>query len=193
MFTTYKNKLLLLAIILQLGILLAMYVQAQYPLYNGTEVVVAVKPVDPRSLFRGNYARLSYNISSVNIDPKLAVLPQTNKPNPRIFYNVVVYTTLKKTSSGIYEAQEMLLDKPSSGLFLRGRLHSHTKLTQAQPKATIKYGIEAFFAPKKRALEIEASTSWLANTKADQPPALVTLMISKSGRAAIKHLEVLHP
>ena len=33
------------------------------PLWTGKEIRVKVVPVDPRSLFRGNYARLNYDFS----------------------------------------------------------------------------------------------------------------------------------
>ncbi len=188
--STYKKWLLLIAIIFQAGILLGMYLQAQYPLWNGVEIKVAVKPVDPRSLFRGNYALLNYSISTVSIDPKLAMLAKTDKPNPRIIENMVVYTRLQKQPNGLYEAIDMQLNKPETGLFIRGRLQSHSKLTAKHPEATIKYGIEAFFAPKKRALEIENSARWRANSNKNHPPAIVTLMLSKSGKGAIKSLQI---
>lgn len=182
---------LLVAIFLQLFILVSLYLKAQYPLWVGSEVKIAVEPVDPRSLFRGNYAHLNYSISNAKINQKDLINSKTGKLNPRIFYNAVVYTRLKKNKSGLYEAIDVVLDKPQAGLFIRGRIRNKTPIKTTQTKTNIEYGIEAFFAPKKRALEIQDSVRWRANADTNKPPAIVTLMISRSGYGAIKDLEVL--
>ena len=54
---------LIAAVALQLLVLIGMQVSAALPLWTGTEVRVRTVPVDPRSLFRGNYARLGYEFS----------------------------------------------------------------------------------------------------------------------------------
>ena len=51
------------AVLLQLMVLSGMLVLAAMPLWTGKEIRVKVVPVDPRSLFRGNYARLNYDFS----------------------------------------------------------------------------------------------------------------------------------
>ncbi len=51
---------LVTAIIFQGLILIGMYVSAAMPQWTGTEIRVSTIPVDPRSMFRGHYARLNY-------------------------------------------------------------------------------------------------------------------------------------
>ena len=60
------------AIFAQVLLLGGMVARAAYPLWAGQEVRVKTTPVDPRSLFRGNYARLGYSFSQVSrrIDQK---------------------------------------------------------------------------------------------------------------------------
>jgi uncharacterized membrane-anchored protein len=56
---------LVIIICFQVVILLCVYLNAVTPLWSGREIKLATVPVDPRSLFRGNYARLRYHISDI--------------------------------------------------------------------------------------------------------------------------------
>ena len=62
-------------------------------------------------------------------------------------------------------------DRPAGGVFLRGRLAA------IFPSYRIKFGIEAFFAPKEKALALE---------KYLRGGGIAILMVSDSGRAALK-------
>lgn len=59
-----------LAIILlfQTAVLLFMIGMNQWTLKTGTPVVLETQPVDPRSLFRGDYVRLNYKIGTLRLD-----------------------------------------------------------------------------------------------------------------------------
>jgi uncharacterized membrane-anchored protein len=57
----------LMAIAFQIVVLAGEYLGAVYPLWTGQEIKLKIVPVDPRSLFRGNYARLGYSISTVDL------------------------------------------------------------------------------------------------------------------------------
>ena len=59
-------------------------------LSNGREVVLEVIPVDPRSLFRGDYVILGYDISRFTLPAGAA------PPKPKALY----YLTLKKKPDG---------------------------------------------------------------------------------------------
>jgi uncharacterized membrane-anchored protein len=52
----------------QLAALVAMVADKQWTLNTGTPVVLQTVPVDPRSLFMGDYARLAYSISQLRLD-----------------------------------------------------------------------------------------------------------------------------
>lgn len=176
--------LLLVFILFQLSVLVGMYLKAQQPLWYGKAIRVAVNPIDPRSLFRGNYAILNYSISEAALSQALK-REGDYENNLRIHEGAVIYTRLKQNKQGLYEPIDVVLDKPDTGVFIRGRLEYISDYT-----VRIKYGVEAYFASKERALEIEQSTSWRANASDENPPAIVTLMLSPSGRAAIKSLKV---
>ena len=152
-----------LGIALQVLVVVGMVVQAALPLWTGTEVRLKTVPVDPRSMFRGNFARLRYDISRLPGD--LAV----DLGQPRI--GEVVYVSLRPTANGLYDLAGVSLEKPNEGVFLRGRLGSN----RAPYRVT--YGIEAFFAPKDKALQLEQDL---------RGEGVAVLMVAESGRAALK-------
>lgn len=57
-----------LVVLLQVLVLIAMIAKKQWTLATGTPVVLATVPLDPRSLFRGDYVRLNYKISTLRLD-----------------------------------------------------------------------------------------------------------------------------
>lgn len=172
---TTKNKTNIIAIALAIGfqllVLMGMHVNAALPLWTGKEVRVKTVPVDPRSLFRGNYARLNYAFSDLDGDLFLG-----DKP---IRTDEVIYVSLKQSrlekqgKNGLYEYDSVSLEKPDSGVFLRGRIQNRGS------RYHIKYGIEAYFAPKDKALELEDKL---------RSNGVSVLMVSKSGKAVLKNV-----
>ncbi len=152
-----------LAIVLQLFVVLAMVGKAALPLWTGTEIRVKTVPRDPRSMFRGNYARLDYEIGTL---PK-----EVFKAERILRRGEIVYVTLKQSKNGLYDFSSVSFDKPGEGIFLRGRI------THTYPPYRVDYGIEAFFAPKKKALKLERD---LRNS------GVAILMVTDSGRVSLK-------
>lgn len=163
-----KNKLLkglLAALLFQFLVLTGMYVQAALPLWVGTEIKVKTIPVDPRSLFRGNYARLGYDFSQIDKN----FFSETKKFRE----GEIVFISLKKDDNNIYNFSSASLLKPETGIFLQGRVNSRPW----DKVLRIQYGIEAFFAPKNKALALE---------KQMRKGAIAILMVSSDGKARIK-------
>lgn len=52
---------------LQTLILVSMVGIKQWTLHTGTPIVLETEPIDPRSLFRGDYVQLSYRISTLHL------------------------------------------------------------------------------------------------------------------------------
>lgn len=57
----------------KIAALVAMIADKQWTLNTGTAVVLQTVPVDPRSLFMGDYARLNYSISQLALDGETAL------------------------------------------------------------------------------------------------------------------------
>ena len=156
---------------LQLAIMCAGAFSAWLPLWQGQEIRLKTVPVDPRSLLRGNYARLHYDISQIDLPAALH--------NARIRRNEPVYVQLKKGKDGLYEYHAVAFERPNSGLYLRGRIVS-LHVQNRHKMIMVKYGIEAFFAEKKQALALEEEL---------REGGIAVLMVMKNGKATLKDVQ----
>jgi uncharacterized membrane-anchored protein len=172
-----RPRWLMAAIGLQVGVLAMLYLGSVWPLWTGQEVRLEIAPVDPRSMFRGNYARLAYTVATV--DSKLFEGPGKN-----LRKGEVVYVFIEEGEGEVWHATRIQLEQPLSGLFLRGRL-IHTWPGTKQP-LRVRYGIEAWFAPKAKALEIEKA----ARSRPGDERAYAVIAVSGSGRAALARLDL---
>ncbi|MDH3974754.1 MAG: GDYXXLXY domain-containing protein [Deltaproteobacteria bacterium] len=157
---------LAIAIFFQFLVLSGIYVSAAIPLWTGSEIKVKTVPVDPRSMFRGNYARLRYEFSRI----KSSHFPDAKVPRN----GEIIYISLKAGDNDIYELSDVSLVAPGSGIYLRGRVENGR---YRRDSYRVKYGIEAFFAPKKEALVLEKDL---------RHGGIAVLMVSDSGAARIK-------
>lgn len=64
---------IILLVTVQIAALAAMVADKQWTLNTGTPVVLQTEPVDPRSMFMGDYARLAYSISRLRLDGETAL------------------------------------------------------------------------------------------------------------------------
>lgn len=163
-------------ILLQLAVLGGEYLGAVYPLWTGKEVRLKVVPFDPRSLFRGNYARLNYDISRLNTSDLQEIKSPRN--------GEIVYVSLKPDDQGLYTFSEASIEKPESGMFIRGRVN-RSRWWGGSGRVPIKYGIEAWFAPKKKALELERTFRRYGG--------VATIMVASNGKATLKSVEANSP
>lgn len=162
---------LVLVILFQGGVLAMVYLNARIPAWTGEAVRLKTVPVDPRSLFRGNYALLRYDISRI----PAADVNRDGKPRP----NQRVYVTLIPQADGIYGYGGVSFNPPSNlppgARYIRGRIKKpgHTR----SGTYGITYGIEAWFAPKQKALALE---------KKLRTGATAEVWITDAGKAALK-------
>jgi uncharacterized membrane-anchored protein len=159
---------LALVIAFQIAVLAAEYLGAAYPLWTGEEIRLKTVPVDPRSLFMGNYARLRYEISSVELKE-----PGEKKGMRQ---GEFVYVKLKPGPKGLFVFDGVRFEPPGSGPFIRGRLQA-PRWRESGAKYDVVYGIEAYFASGKKALALE---------KELRNGGVATIMVSRSGKAALK-------
>lgn len=167
--TVSKKKIsiaIAVVIVMQILVLAGEYLGAVYPLWVGQEVKLKTVPIDPRSMFRGNYARLNYAISQV------FVTDQTIHLKPR--FGEIIYVSLKENEEGIHELSGASFNKPKSGLYIRGRVNDRWVTGN---KYRVKYGIEAFFAPKEKALALEKDL---------RGGGVAVVQIASNGKPALK-------
>ncbi|MDM8523022.1 GDYXXLXY domain-containing protein [Desulfococcaceae bacterium HSG8] len=175
-----RYHLLIIAVVMQILILAGEYLNSVYPIWIGEKIELAVRPVDPRSLFRGNYARLDYDIETIG---KSFFDPKDFRWQRR---GTIVYVALQRQGE-IWVPKSVSLKKPEQGIFIRGRLMTQTWKNVSKLK--IRYGTEAYFAPpdKARAIENELRKQ---GRNTDRPGATAEIMVAPNGKAVLTGVKI---
>jgi uncharacterized membrane-anchored protein len=147
-------------------------------LANGREVVLEVIPVDPRSLFRGDYVVLGYDISRFDL-PAGATTPERNAP---------YYVTLKKTDGPNWHAVGGSTEKPADvkpdEVVIKGRVdwigRQEPEKLQEPVGVNLHYGIESFFVPEGTGRELEKMVG--------EKKISAVIAVDEDGNPAIKGL-----
>ena len=156
-----KKKIFLGIALFWLVILVGFIAVKEYTLRTGTEVLLKLRPIDPRDLFRGDYVILSYDISQVDLTES-----GTYQKNDRI------YTRLSMDGE-IAQPTGASKTKPADGLYIMGKVadfDSHS--------VRVVYGIESYFVPEGKGLEIEGFRSDM----------YAKIAIDHNGRGVLKSL-----
>ena len=148
-------------VLVQLIILFVIIFQKETILRNGTDIVLQVEPVDPRSILQGDYVQLSYNISQID----------TNERYDR------VYVLLEKDANGIYQIKE-IYDTIKEARDKQTKEHQVIVTGKANGD-TITYGIENFFIEEGTGIEVEQNAKY-ANIKVGSNGDAILISISKS-------------
>ena len=169
-------RALIVVAVFQVLVLAGEYLGSVYPLWTGERVILEIIPVDPRSLFRGNFVRLNYEIA--NLDERAIAEDAKFKKGD------VAYLTLEETDR-VFHPHKISRDKPDQGVFIRGRVTNFYR-EPGKASLTMNYGIEAYFASKKRALEIE--NAFRERRGQDEAVAYAQVRIVSNGKAAIEDI-----
>ena len=171
-----KLKTLIIAVIFQISLIGVMLAYALMPFYFGEEIKVRVNLYDPRDLFRGNYVDLSYDFSnfySRNFDEEKRDDRYIDRDDKRVIEGARVYALLKPDVNSTYKFAKFSMSEPENGVFLAGRYDGYM---------LVKYGIEHYYMPPKKALETERE---MMDADID---AFAVLMVMDDGRARLKDL-----
>jgi uncharacterized membrane-anchored protein len=168
----------LLAFLVQAGLLGWMVADRALLLMNDNEIRLAVVPVDPRDLFRGDYVILSYEISQLN-NTQLTGDDEFERGD-------AIYVTLADGGAGL-KATEISHAAPANGTFIRGTV---TNLDDQGACTGVSgcwiysatYNLEKFFVPEGTGREIE--------TLRNDQKVSVDVAVASDGRAALKRLLV---
>jgi len=163
---------LAIAAALQIAVLGWMVVDRTRLIKTGQDVVLPIRPVDPRDLFRGQYVRLGYDISSVPVKLLEGPRPQRNAP---------FYVTLEQGDDGTWRPIRISVAKPHvtppKQIVLKAR--PWTAFPQGDTgSVNVRYGIESYFVPEGEGPRLEA----LARDK----KLAILIAVDGSGAAAIK-------
>lgn len=161
-----RRRLFVAAVAAQLLLLLTLVGVNQYTLATGTEVFLRTVPVDPRSLFQGDYVDLRYEISTLSTR-QLAPGVESFRRGER------VWVRLAPGADGYWQATELARQKPPpkpGTVLIRGRTD-----WSWQEETHVRYGIEAFFVPEGEGRALEQPEIRLD----------VTARVDRFGRAAL--------
>ena len=159
--------------LVQTAVLGWMIVDRNRILASPQQVVLDITPVDPRSLFQGDYVALGYAISQQSVP---------GAKSEALHYGVPVYVTLQKAPDGAWTATGAALDRPAPAegqVVLRG-LVDNSWNDGTQTTARLRYGIESYFVPEGTGTSIEDMV------REHRLQALIS--VDSAGRAAIKGL-----
>ena len=168
---------LLGAFVLQVALLGWMIADRAMLLVGGEEVRLAVVPIDPRDLLRGDYVVLSYEISRLNA---AELDGDTGFESGNTVYVKVEPKGAEWRAVAIYRQE------PSDGTALRGTVERSAVDGGCSGDdcrmLTVEYGLERFFVPEGAGRELES----LRN---DQRMS-VDVAVASNGRSALKRLLV---
>ncbi len=144
----------------------------------GTRVILKVVPVDPRSLFMGNYLELAFDIST----------PPHRRTYPRMRPGDTAYVLLN-TRGPVASVRSVLQTYPRSVpegcLVLRGVAR------RGWNGPVLSYGIERYYIPEARQREA-AALLFPLSPRGKRPPPQVTaeVVVGRDGQGMLKHVLV---
>ncbi|MDH3320201.1 MAG: GDYXXLXY domain-containing protein [Betaproteobacteria bacterium] len=176
-----SRRWVILAVAAQLLVLLWMAGEREWVFRTGQVVYLRTAPIDPRDLFRGDFVRLQYEINSVrraDVDEAIASRGTERRRHE------VVYTRLRPSGEGRYEAAGTSTTRPADGPFLRGRTEDSWRMGwRGGGHFFVKYGIEQLFVEQGRGKAIEERRGTRDGL---QVPMEVEVAVASSGTAVIR-------
>lgn len=176
-----------------IAILAGMMVGHAWPLWTGQDVLLRVRPIDPRDLFRGEFVRLDVPATRLRLAGTAATAVDATivrplgawaKPDPMSDRSIssqgrIVYVQLERPAGSAEHQPVSLSDTPiANAVNLRGRIRwTHEGLVH------LDFGLDAFYMREGRAKPVEDA---LREGRLVQ----IQVAIAPSGRARIRDLFV---
>ncbi|MCL2154428.1 MAG: GDYXXLXY domain-containing protein [Leptospirales bacterium] len=180
----YQKILFPIIVAAQLFVLVFMIAKQELLLANGAKVLLKCEPIDPRSLFSGDYVILNYEISRIGGDI-------TSKSNIRDLYNFEgkdIYVALRLKPNDMHYHVAAISDnlnelKQNHSIIIRGRVEEtiikEIEWTGGEElQLRVKYGVESYFVPQGEGKKIENRLSSVS----------IEVSISDNGDSAISKL-----
>lgn len=148
---------LLLVVVVQSLVLAGMIAKRQWTLATGALVVLETRPVDPRSLFQGDYVRIQYAIGQLRLD-QLAGDDEFRR-HQRIF-------VVLEPGAPYWTPVSVWRERPTVAppqVVIRGEVeyasdslwNPETSEVERRPNVQVRYGIENYFVPEGEGRAIE--------------------------------------
>ncbi len=160
--------------------LVGMIARKQWTLETGTAVLLETQPVDPRSLFRGDYVRLNYIVSDLDLE-KLAGDHEFTRYDD--VYVVLAEAERYWEARAVYQRRPQLAEnqvalKGKVKYVQTSRWNPETKKSEPVKSIHVTYGIENYFVPEGEGRELERPP---AGSKVE-----MLMAVDRFGKAGIK-------
>jgi len=173
-----------LIIALQTLALFSMIAMRQWTLSTGTSVTLETAPIDPRSLFSGDYVRLNYKISDIRLDGISG--------DSEFKRHDCVYVLLKE-SDPYWQPVSVHHNKPTvppGHLAIKGEVNyaneiswnQETGKSEKAKNINVRYGIESYFLPEGEGRGLERPK--------EGEKVTILVAVDRYGNAGIKSLLV---
>lgn len=167
-------KKIFMIVLIQTLVLFSMIGIRQWTLNTGTLVKLETTPIDPRSLFSGDYVQLAYKINEISA-------PKAFLEGIRV--NDTVYVIL--VPQGQYwvaeSVQKTKPDVTAPKIMIKGRV-DYKDSSKDPGKIFVKYGIENYFIPEGEGRKLERPKSFDVMT--------IKAAVDRFGNAAISGIYV---
>ncbi len=169
----YQKILFPVIVAAQVLVLAVMIISQELLLAHGTKVLLRCRPIDPRSLFSGDYVSLSYMISEIDRE----IIAQSGIKDTEMLEKRYIYVALRPESGGRYHTAAAVSEsldelKKKHSIIIRGRVE------YAGSTLDVRYGVESYFVPQHEGKIIEENLKDVA----------VEVSVSKTGESAISRL-----
>jgi len=171
----HEKTILISAVVFHLIVLSGMIVKRYTPLMTGKTILLKVEPIDPRSLFRGEYVILSYEFSRLpqtgveGIPDRRGSFRDWDRAKGRNIYVSLSYDE----AAGYWKAEKFSLKPPKEGMFLKGRVGKSGRIA---------FGIESYFVEEGKGRNYEHASR--------SKRLFVEVAVARSGKAVLKKLIV---
>lgn len=177
------NRNILIIAIVQALFLCGMVAAKQYTLNTGTPVLLETQPIDPRSLFRGDYVRLNYAINNIDLG--------TAAGDDAFERHDAIFVVLAKDGA-YHRAVSVHRERPqadASEVVIRGRVenvsdrrwNAATRTSETVKNVNVRYGIENYFVPEGAGRELELRWSDAGEKRVD-----IRVAVDSAGKSGIK-------
>lgn len=163
--------------VVQISFLVSMIAGRSAILRSGQEILLEVRPIDPRDLLRGDYVILGYNISSIPAD-LFAERPAEDEEGE----DRVIFVRLKADDDGLWEPIAARYGEKPQPEAAEGEIDIKGSASATWFEGTISvdvlYGIERFYVPEGEGKAIENDLR--------ERPFHMRVAVAKDGSAQIK-------
>jgi uncharacterized membrane-anchored protein len=168
--------------LVQSAMVFEMVYQRHRLLKSGKEVTLAVRPLDPRDLFRGDYVILGYDISrltksATESDPEFSGFVKGGD----------AFVTLSPAPGGAWTTAHVGTSYPAKvdpgDIVIKGTIVSTWQSKEpAEVAASVRYGIEQYFVPEGAGQDLQA--------KVRDHKIEAIIAVAADGTAALKGLVI---